>query len=59
MIKKEGLDALKMDFMKKENKNIKPFDQHLDEEYDKKGTAKRNEFEAGYEAFKLGVLIQN
>lgn len=41
------------------NKNkITTFDQHLDKEYGKKGTPKRDEFEEGYEAFKLGVMIQ-
>jgi DNA-binding XRE family transcriptional regulator len=38
--------------------NIKTLDQFVDEEVGKKGTKKREKFEAGYEAFKLGVLIQ-
>jgi HTH-type transcriptional regulator / antitoxin HipB len=38
--------------------NIKTLDQFIDEEIGKKGTKKRERFEAGYEAFKLGVLIQ-
>ncbi len=38
--------------------NIKTLDQFVDEEVGKKGTKKREQFEAGYEAFKLGVLIQ-
>jgi DNA-binding XRE family transcriptional regulator len=38
--------------------NIKTLDQFIDEEIGKKGTKKREKFEAGYEAFKLGVLIQ-
>lgn len=42
----------------KKNKNLKSFDEHLDEQYGKKGTEKRSEFEAGYEAFKLGALLQ-
>lgn len=42
--------------MKKDN--IKTLDQFIDEEVGKKGTKKREEFEDGYEAFKLGVLIQ-
>lgn len=38
--------------------NIKTLDQFIDEEFGKKGTKKREKFEARYEAFKLGVLIQ-
>jgi DNA-binding XRE family transcriptional regulator len=38
--------------------NIKTLDQFIDEEIGKKGTKKREKFEAGYEVFKLGVLIQ-
>ena len=30
----------------------------LDKEYGKKGTKRRDEFEKGYEEFKLGILIQ-
>jgi HTH-type transcriptional regulator/antitoxin HipB len=42
----------------KNNKNLKPLHHFVDEKYDKRGTAKREKFEKGYEAFKLGVLIQ-
>lgn len=42
----------------KKNKNLKSFDQHLDEQYGVKGTATRDEFEAGYEAFQLGIALQ-
>ncbi|MGV8138114.1 MAG: helix-turn-helix domain-containing protein [Mangrovibacterium sp.] len=38
--------------------DIKTLDQLIDEEIGKKGTKNREKFEAGYEAFKLGVLIQ-
>ncbi|MEN6452693.1 MAG: helix-turn-helix transcriptional regulator [Prolixibacteraceae bacterium] len=38
--------------------DIKTLDQFIDEEIGKKGTKNREKFEAGYEAFKLGVLIQ-
>ena len=38
--------------------NLKSLDQFIDEEIGKKGTKKREKFEAGYETFKLGVLIQ-
>jgi DNA-binding XRE family transcriptional regulator len=42
----------------KKNPNLKSFDEHLDEQYGVKGTKSRDEFEAGYEAFKLGVVLQ-
>jgi ribosome-binding protein aMBF1 (putative translation factor) len=40
-----------------ENKNLKSLDQFIDEQYGKIGNAKRDKFEEGYEAFKLGVLL--
>ncbi len=39
-------------------KNLKTLDQFVDEQYGKKGTPKRDQFEKGYEEFKLGFLIQ-
>lgn len=42
----------------KTKSNIKTLDQFVDEEYGKKGTKKRDKFEKGYEAFKLGFLVQ-
>ena len=45
--------------MKKvKNKNLTSFTDHLDKQYGKIGTAKRDAYEQGFEAFKLGVLIQ-
>ena len=45
--------------MKKEiNKNLTSFEDHLDQQYGKRGTKGREEFEEGFEAFKLGVMIQ-
>jgi DNA-binding XRE family transcriptional regulator len=41
-----------------ENKNIKPLDQFVEEQYGKRGASKREQFEKGYEEFKLGVLLQ-
>jgi len=38
--------------------NIKTLDQFVDEQYGKKGAPKREKFEKGFEAFKLGFLIQ-
>ncbi len=43
---------------RKSNKNLTSFAEHLDEQYGKRGTKKRDIFEEGFEAFKLGVMIQ-
>lgn len=43
---------------KKLNKNLTSFADHLDKQYGKKGTVKRDAYEQEFEAFKLGVLIQ-
>ncbi len=40
------------------NKNLKSLDQFIDEKIGKKGTEKREQFENEYDAFKLGLLIQ-
>ncbi len=42
----------------KRNKNITTFEEHLDEQYGKIGTPSRDEYERGFEAFKVGVLIR-
>jgi len=39
-------------------KNIVSLDQFKDNYYGKKGTAKRDKLEAGYENFKIGILLQ-
>lgn len=44
--------------MKKENKNITYWDDHLDKKYGKPETPSRERYEQEFEAFKLGVLIQ-
>ena len=44
--------------MKTNKKNTKSLDQFIDEQYGKVGTHKRDQFEKGYEAFKIGFLIQ-
>ena len=44
--------------MKEKNKNLKSLDQFIDEKIGKKGTEKREQFENDYDAFKIGVLIQ-
>jgi hypothetical protein len=43
--------------MKKKN-NLKTLDQLVEEQYGKKGAAKREKFEEGFESFKLGFPIQ-
>jgi DNA-binding XRE family transcriptional regulator len=40
------------------NKNLTSFADHLDQQYGKRGTKKRETYEQEFEAFKLGVLIQ-
>jgi HTH-type transcriptional regulator / antitoxin HipB len=40
------------------NKNLTSFEDHLDQQYGKRGTPNREKFEEGFEAFKLGVMIQ-
>jgi DNA-binding XRE family transcriptional regulator len=42
----------------KKNKNLTSLNQFIDEEIGATGTRQRNKFEAGYETFKLGVLLQ-
>ena len=43
---------------KQKNSNLTSFADHLDKEYGKKGTVKRESYEQEFEAFRLGVLIQ-
>jgi len=40
------------------NKNLTSFEEHLDQQYGTRGTPNREKFEEGFEAFKLGVMIQ-
>jgi DNA-binding XRE family transcriptional regulator len=42
----------------KKNKNLTSLGDFVDGEYGIKGTPKREKFEVEYEAFKLGVIIQ-
>jgi DNA-binding XRE family transcriptional regulator len=44
--------------MKKTENKLKSFTDHLDEQYGKKGTKAREKYEEEFEAFKLGVMIQ-
>ena len=41
--------------MKKSNKHLTSFTEHLDKQYGKRGTAKREKYEEEFEAFKLKV----
>jgi HTH-type transcriptional regulator / antitoxin HipB len=43
--------------MKQKNK-LKSLDQLIEEQYGKKGTTKRLNFEKGYKAFRLGIILQ-
>ena len=43
---------------KKENKNLTSFEEHLDEQYGKRGTEERERYETEFETFKLGVMLQ-
>jgi DNA-binding XRE family transcriptional regulator len=43
--------------MKVKKTNLATLDQFKDKHYGKKGTAKRNQLEAGYENFKIGAMI--
>ena len=44
--------------MSKKKKNLTSLDDHLDQQYGKKGSPTRDKFEEEFEAFKIGVLIQ-
>jgi HTH-type transcriptional regulator / antitoxin HipB len=44
--------------MKKKINNLTSFADHLDEQYGKRGTESREKYEQGFEAFKLGVMLQ-
>ena len=40
------------------NNNLTSFEDHLDQQYGIRGTPERESFEEGFEAFKLGAMIQ-
>lgn len=44
--------------MDKKSKHLTSFNDHLDQQYGKKGSPTRDKFEQEFEAFKIGVLIQ-
>lgn len=43
---------------KQPNKNLTSFTDHLDIQYGKRGTETREKYEEGFEAFKLGAMLQ-
>lgn len=43
--------------MKKKNNNLTTLEEFKEKNYGKRGTKKRDELEAGYENFKIGVLL--
>jgi HTH-type transcriptional regulator / antitoxin HipB len=40
------------------NNNLTSFSDHLDKQYGKRGTHEREDFEEGFESFKIGVMLQ-
>jgi DNA-binding XRE family transcriptional regulator len=44
--------------MNKRNKTLNSFEDHLDRQYGEKGSPTRDIYEQEFEAFKIGVLIQ-
>jgi HTH-type transcriptional regulator / antitoxin HipB len=44
--------------MKNQNKNLTSWDDHMDQKYGKHGTPTREKYEQEFQAFKIGVLIQ-
>jgi HTH-type transcriptional regulator / antitoxin HipB len=44
--------------MKKGNKNITTLDEILDKKYGKRGAKKREKWEQDFEAFRLGVMLE-
>lgn len=43
---------------KPNNKNITTFDEIIDHKYGKRGTAEREQWEQEFEAFRLGVMLE-
>jgi DNA-binding XRE family transcriptional regulator len=44
--------------MKKKKNNLTSFSDHLDSQYGQRGSSSREEYEQEFEAFKLGVFLQ-
>lgn len=47
-----------MNVMEKIDKNLTSFTDHLNQQYGERGSIEREKFEEGFEAFKLGVMLQ-
>lgn len=45
--------------MKKTNKNLTSFADHLDKQYGTLGTPARENYEEGFETFKLGAMLHD
>ncbi len=52
------LIKFKNNISKKKTRNITTFSEHLDKQYGKRRTKKREKYEQEFEAFKLGVMLQ-
>ena len=44
--------------MKKQPNNLISLSDHLDSQYGQRGTVEREDFEEGFEAFKIGAMLQ-
>ena len=55
----ELAEKLKNNTSMKKKSNITSFSEHLDKQYGKRGTKKREKYEQEFEAFKLGVMLQD
>jgi HTH-type transcriptional regulator/antitoxin HipB len=49
---------LKNSIMKTRENKLVDLEEFIDKEYGNRGTKRRDKFEEGYEAFKLGVMLQ-
>jgi HTH-type transcriptional regulator / antitoxin HipB len=52
------LKNLKSNIMTTRKNKLVDLEEFIDKQYGKRGTKKRDKFEEGYEAFKLGVMLQ-
>jgi HTH-type transcriptional regulator / antitoxin HipB len=57
-MKLKELKDLKSNIMRSKKNKIVTFQEHLDREYGKRGTKRREKYEQSFEAFKLGVMLQ-
>ena len=56
--KLKELNRYKRNIMKTNSENLESLDQFVEKKIGRRGTEKREDFEKEYNAFKLGVLIQ-